>query len=97
MCSCVEDVCSVHTDRRHACVVHTGAWGCRDVCRRQCVVCIGVWRACDEEMKSPNLDPPGTLRTNDTELTPFVQRAGKSNKAFNFKKAQLGKFFINTA
>lgn len=74
---CVGVMCAVCTQwehRRHACVVYT--WGCRDVCgRQQCLVCPGVWHECDEEMESlrlcsypssSNLDPTGTLRTNDT-------------------------------
>lgn len=95
---CVEcDVCIVCTQqayKRRACVVYM--WGCRDVCERQrCLVCLGGWHACDEEMvslrlcsylSSPNLDPMGTLRTNDTRLTPSVQRAGKSNKTLILKR-----------
>lgn len=45
---------------------------------------------------SPNLDITGTLKTADIWLIRFVQSAGKSNKTFNFKNAQLGKFVINT-
>lgn len=75
---CVEcdvgTVCTQWAYRRRACMVYT--WGCRDVCgRQQCLVCPGMRHACDEEMESlrlcsypnsPNLDPMGTLRTNDT-------------------------------